>query len=169
MIQKKVCMLGAYSVGKTSLVQRYVHSIFSEKYMTTVGVKIDKKAMVVDEQDITLMLWDMVGKDDYSKVATKQLRGASGYLLVVDPTRPATFDVGLEIRKIVVDNYGEIPFVVAMNKHDLEAQWILSKEQKTQIESLKESGWSFINTSAKNGEAVEDVFECLTRQMLKTA
>ena len=45
MIQKKICMLGAFAVGKTSLVQRYVHSLYSDKYLTTVGVKIDKKAL----------------------------------------------------------------------------------------------------------------------------
>ena len=56
MIQKKVCMIGPVSVGKTSLVARYVHSIFSETYLSTIGVKIDKKQLNVDGTELTLIL-----------------------------------------------------------------------------------------------------------------
>ena len=84
MIQKKICMLGAFAVGKTSLVAQYVSSLFSEKYLSTVGVKIDKKQLTVDGRDVTLMLWDIYGQDDYQTVQPSQLRGMSGYLLVVD-------------------------------------------------------------------------------------
>ena len=67
MIQKKICMLGAFAVGKTSLVKQYVSGIFSEKYHTTVGVKIDKKMVEVDGQSMTLILWDLHGEDEFSK------------------------------------------------------------------------------------------------------
>ena len=70
MIQKKICMLGGFAVGKTSLVARYVTSMFSEKYLTTVGVKIDKKQVAVDGRDVTLMLWDIYGQDDFQDVQT---------------------------------------------------------------------------------------------------
>ena len=56
MIQKKICMVGSPSVGKTSLVARYVHSLFSDKYLSTIGVKIDKKTLRVNDRDVTLML-----------------------------------------------------------------------------------------------------------------
>ena len=92
MIQKKICMLGGFAVGKTSLVARYVTSLFSEKYLSTVGVKIDKKQVSVDGQDVTLMLWDIYGQDEFQTVQTSQLRGMSGYLLVVDGTRRATLE-----------------------------------------------------------------------------
>ena len=81
MVQKKVCMLGSFSVGKTSLVRRFVESIFSDTYLTTVGVKIDKKALQVDGNDATLMLWDIYGEDDFQKLRMSYLRGASGFLL----------------------------------------------------------------------------------------
>ena len=96
MIQKKICMLGGFAVGKTSLVARYVTSMFSEKYLTTVGVKIDKKQVAVDGRDVTLMLWDIYGQDDFQDVQTSQLRGMSGYLLVVDGTRRATLETARE-------------------------------------------------------------------------
>ena len=89
MIQKKVCLLGGFAVGKTSLVSRFVTSIFSEKYLTTVGVKVDKKLVSVNGQDVTLMLWDIYGEDEFQTVQPSYLRGASGYLV-----RPRFFDLG---------------------------------------------------------------------------
>ena len=80
MIRKKICMIGAFAVGKTSLVRRFVQSIFDEKYLTTVGVKIDKKVVEVDGRQIMLMLWDLEGQDVYHSVRTSYLRGAAGYL-----------------------------------------------------------------------------------------
>ena len=68
MLQKKICMLGSFAVGKTSLVQRFVKSIYSEVYQTTVGVKVDKKDVQVNGTDLTLMLWDIYGEDDYQKM-----------------------------------------------------------------------------------------------------
>jgi GTPase SAR1 family protein len=78
MIQKKVCMLGSFSVGKTSLVRRFVESMFSDAYLTTVGVKIDKKPLQVEGNDLTLMLWDIYGEDDFQKMRMSYLRGARG-------------------------------------------------------------------------------------------
>ena len=90
MIQKKICMLGGYAVGKTSLVSRYVSSMFSEKYMTTIGVKIDKKGVDTEKDRVELVIWDIYGQDDFQKVRMSYLRGASGYLLVLDGTRGGT-------------------------------------------------------------------------------
>ena len=87
MIQKKICLLGGFGVGKTSLVSRFVHSIFSDKYLTTVGVKIDKKRVDLGSQQVDLVIWDIYGEDDFQKVRMSYLRGASGYLLVADGTR----------------------------------------------------------------------------------
>jgi GTPase SAR1 family protein len=61
-VQKKICMLGGFSVGKTSLVKRYVASIFSESYLTTVGVKIDKKTVTLGERVVHLILWRITAR-----------------------------------------------------------------------------------------------------------
>ena len=66
MIQKKICLLGASSVGKTSLVKQFVEGIFSEKYLTTIGVKIDKKTLSIANEQVNLLLWDMEGNDRYN-------------------------------------------------------------------------------------------------------
>jgi GTPase SAR1 family protein len=67
-LQKKICMLGGFSVGKTSLVKRYVQSVFSETYLTTVGVKIDKKTVDLPDRSVSLILWDLAGEDDISSL-----------------------------------------------------------------------------------------------------
>lgn len=96
--QKKVCMLGAFSVGKTSLVKRFVQSIFSETYLTTVGVKIDKKNVVLSDRIVTLILWDLAGEDDIASLRMSYLRGSAGYVLVADGTRPSTLEIALSLR-----------------------------------------------------------------------
>ena len=90
MIQKKVCMLGAFAVGKTSLVKRFVDSMFSEKYQTTVGVKIDRKRIQLDEQEVNLVLWDIHGEDELQKVRLSYVRGTSGSICssLMEPGMP---------------------------------------------------------------------------------
>jgi len=68
MISQKICLLGAPAVGKTSLARRFVFSTFSDKYHSTIGVKIDKKSIVVDDMDVNLIIWDVQGEDRYQKV-----------------------------------------------------------------------------------------------------
>ena len=87
MISKKICMIGAFSVGKSALVERFVHSVFSDRYLSTVGVKISKKSICLDGVDLTMVLWDMEGKDDFADVHMSYLRGAMGFFAVADGTR----------------------------------------------------------------------------------
>ncbi len=101
MLQKKICMVGAFATGKTSLVARFVNRIFSEVYQSTVGVKIDKKIVNLNGTDLTLILWDLHGEDNFQKVRMSYLRGSSGYLLVVDGTRRNTLDKALELQQRV--------------------------------------------------------------------
>jgi hypothetical protein len=100
MIQKKICMLGSFAVGKTSLVSCFVSSIFSEKYLTTVGVKVDKKVVLVDDREVTLLLWDIYGQDEFQTVQRSYLRGTAGYLLVVDGTRRATLETACQLQQM---------------------------------------------------------------------
>ena len=163
MIQKKICMLGGFAVGKTSLVARYVTSLFSEKYLSTVGVKIDKKQIAVDGRDVTLMLWDIYGQDDFQTVQASQLRGMSGFLLVVDGTRRATLETARLMQQKATDAVGPVPFILLLNKADLASEWEIDEQA---FFKLAEQGWRVIRTSAKTGEGVEQAFETLTRAML---
>jgi len=162
-LKKKVCMLGSFSVGKTSLVRRYVESLYEEKYLTTVGVKVDKKTLHVDGEEVTLLLWDLAGDDDFQKLRMTYLNGASGYLLVADGTRRATLEKALEVHERVKSALGEIPFVMALNKCDLAADWEVTEEAE---QGLRARGWTVLRASAKTGEAVEELFQSLARAML---
>jgi len=106
MIQKKICMLGSFSVGKTSLVRRFVTSEFNEKYHTSIGVKVDKKIFRVQDQDVTLVLWDIYGEDAFQKLQMSYLRGMSGYFMVADGTRRQTVDVALALARWFVASGG---------------------------------------------------------------
>ncbi len=156
-------MLGAASVGKTSLVRRFVQGIFSDKYLTTIGVKIDKRTVDVDGQNVELLLWDLSGEDAYNVVSMSYLRGAAGYLLVADGTRRLTIDTARILKDRVEDSIGSIPFVAVLNKVDLTSSWDLDDDL---IEELTSSGWELARTSAKTGEGVEDVFAKLVRKMM---
>ena len=163
MIKKKICMLGAFSVGKTSLVKRFVESIYSEKYQTTIGVKIDKKTVAIKDNEVNLILWDLPGEDDFQSIQTSYLRGASGYLLVVDRTRSSTLETALTIQKKTTEMIGNVPNVLVINKNDLHEKWELDESN---LIYLSEMGLNIIKTSAKTGEGVEIAFHTLTELML---
>jgi len=163
MLQKKICMLGSFAVGKTSLVRRFVESIYSDVYQTTVGVKIDKKNVQINEKQVSLVLWDIYGEDDYQKMRWTYLRGASGYLLVADGTRKATLEKAVSMEQRVRDEVGAIPFVLVINKSDLIRDWELDPALESHLAA---QGWCIVRSSAKTGEGVEESFSLLTRKML---
>jgi len=164
MQQKKICMLGAFAVGKTSLVRRYVQSIFSDTYLTTVGVKIDKRVVTVGDETANLILWDIAGEDEVSSVRTTYLRGASGYLLVVDGTRAATLEVARSLRQRTEREIGTVPFIALVNKVDLRDEWAVTQEE---LDELRAAGWPLALTSARTGEGVEAAFQDLAERMLR--
>lgn len=165
MLQKKICMLGSFSVGKSSLVRRFVESIFDEKYHTTIGVKVDKKVVQASGEEVTLVLWDIHGEDIYQKMRMNYLRGMSGYLLVIDGTRRQTLIDALSLNERVVKEIGPVPAVLVLNKSDLIDQWEIDDAQQAK---LAKDGWKIVKTSARSGEAVEDVFLQLAKAILAT-
>ncbi len=162
-MQKKICLLGGFAVGKTSLVSRFVHSIFSDKYLTTVGVKIEKKSVEVDDRQLDLVIWDIYGEDDFQKVRLSYLRGASGYLLVVDGTRRATLDTALALQAVAEQAIGKVPFIMVVNKADLADNWQIDDRL---LDEYARRGWSVVKTSAKTGDEVENAFARLAQAML---
>ena len=164
-LQKKICMVGAFAVGKTSLVARFVHSMFTEKYHTTIGVKIDKKELRVAAQPVTFLLWDLAGEDDFLQVRMSYMRGAAGYLLVVDGTRRDTLDTAMRLQERVEAAIGKVPFVLVCNKSDLSAGWEIDEET---LAALKAKGWEVILTSARSGAGVEETFLALAKKILET-
>ncbi len=165
-IQKKICMLGGFAVGKTSLVKRFVTGQFSEKYHTTIGVKIDQKSLCIDSTNVLLVLWDVYGEDDFQKVRASYLQGSAGYLLMVDGTRKETLDVARQLRTLALQTMGPVPYALVVNKHDLFESWQVEPEM---YQDLASQACLVIESSAKTGEGVELAFVALAREMLKVS
>ncbi len=163
MIKKKVCMIGAFAAGKTSLVQKFVYSIFSEKYLTTIGVKVDKKSMTLQDKTIDLILWDLHGEDDFQDIRPSYLKGSSGLIFVVDGTRQNTLPVALRLMDMTREICGTLPYIFAINKCDLQKEWDI--ESRT-LDRMNEEGYHMIQTSAKTGHGVQIAFERLAEQMI---
>jgi small GTP-binding protein len=157
-LQRKLCMLGGFGVGKTSLVKRFVHSVFSDAYLTTVGVKVDKKTVELAGKSVNLILWDLAGEDDLASLRMTYLRGAAGYLLIADGTRPATLDVALSLNQRVEAEFGNLPFALLLNKSDLRDQWAIGDAE---VAGLNDRGWWIRSSSAVTGEGVEEAFRDL--------
>lgn len=154
-------MVGHFGVGKTSLVRRFVDSIYDERYHTTVGVKTDKKEVVVGSKSLTLMLWDMAGKDDLAEVKLSHLTGASGYILVVDGCRAVTLETAIQLQRAISEQFGALPFVLAVNKSDLAERWELKRSD------IEACGWQTFDTSAKLGTGVEAAFLTLAEKLME--
>ena len=163
MIQKKVALLGASGVGKTSLVRRYVESLFDDAYLTTIGVKIDKKVVSAAGQDVTLVLWDVAGAEERFSVPSSYVRGASGVLLVADGTRPETLAEAFDILDQITRDVGPLPYGLVLNKADLTEAW--------RIDEADAAGRAVVpirvlRSSAKTGAGVDEAFGALAEAML---
>ncbi len=163
MIQKKICMLGSFAVGKSSLVRRFVEGFFSDTYMTTVGVKIDKKVVQVNGTEISLVLWDLYGDDDFQKIRWSHFNGAAGYLLVADGTRRATLEKAEFLEERARKEIGPLPFIFLINKNDLADEWEIDSENEAQLAT---KNWTVLRTSAKTGEHVDEAFIQLARKIV---
>ncbi len=164
MIQKKICLVGAFATGKTSLVSRFVKSIYSDIYHSTVGVKIDKKVVKLKQQEVSLILWDIHGEDEFQRVQMSYLRGASGYFLVVDGTRRYTLDKAFSLQDRVENSIGQVPFILLLNKLDLTDDWEIDDAT---LNSILQKKWIVIKSSAKTGLGVEEAFQKLTEKMME--
>ena len=165
MISTKVCMIGAFAVGKTSLVTQFVQRMFSDRYLTTVGVRIDTREIEIDGQQLKLILWDIAGRDEFSALNHSYIAGASAYLLVVDGTRASTLIVAAELQSELQQALGNVPYIVLINKGDLRGQWEVTQ---TDIDAIRGNASATVITSAKTGEGVEVAFEQLARAILKS-
>ncbi|GAA0707745.1 Rab family GTPase [Dokdonella soli] len=151
----KVCMLGDFGVGKTSLVARFVRSTFSDKYLTTVGVKVDSKEVVLaNGHPLKLVVWDIAGRSALDALGVHYLRGASALLLVADGTRESslssTLNLLMQSRNLLPDAVA----VLAVNKLDLVERWEVAPST---LAELRRSLPVF-ETSALSGDGVERAF-----------
>nr|WP_252728034.1 Rab family GTPase [Alteromonas sp. C1M14] len=151
-------MLGPTGVGKTSLVRQFVDGIFSEKYLTTIGVKIDKKQVDIGDKSLQLLVWDIEGVDRYCGFNPRYLRGAAAFVIVVDQTRSQSLLEGMDIFASARESYPNTPAFFVVNKSDLPSEWYWTKEE---IKERQSRFTGAFNTSAKTGENVEALFQMI--------
>lgn len=157
-------MLGAFAVGKTSLVRRFVVNLYDERYQTTIAVSVQKKDVELAAGTVTLMLYDLYGDDEFQAVPERYFHGMAGYLLVLDGTRRATLDKARELQARVVEAVGNVPFVCALNKADLDTTWEVGEDELRELEA---DGWNLVRTSALSGDGVQQAFEALASAMVQ--
>jgi len=161
-IAKKICLIGRFAVGKTSLVKQFVDNQFSEKYKTTVGVSISTKKLKIDDIDLSLVIWDIAGfeRDSHYK---HYLRGVNGIIWVLDGTEPESFEI-LEIIEKSLPEIKQIPAICFVNKYDLVKKWKIGENE---MQQLHKSFSHILKTSAKTGENVETGFKQLAEMLIK--
>jgi small GTP-binding protein len=163
-IQKKVCLLGDFAVGKTSLIRRFVEDRFDDRYLSTIGVKISRKPVEMGDFTLNLLIWDLAGGDDFSKTGASYLRGAVAGLIVCDLTRPDTLasyeQYASQVRQINPDAI----LVFTGNKADLTSERVIHEEELLAVTNLL--GGSYLDTSAKTGFQVETAFQILAQQIM---
>ena len=164
-LSAKICLLGDYAVGKTSLVRRFVYNLFEDKYLSTIGVKVSRKVVAVPRGDevieLVVMLWDLAGSEEFDSVRASYLRGAAGALVVCDVTqRSALATIPQYVEQIRALN-PHAAIDLAGNKQDLADQRALGEDELTRTAS--DLGAGYFPTSAKTGAGVEEAFRHLGR------
>ncbi|MFN8454876.1 MAG: Rab family GTPase [Anaerolineae bacterium] len=165
---KKVCLLGDFAVGKTSLVRRFVYNLFSDKYLSTIGVNVSRKTVAVQQADdvaeLTMMLWDLAANAEFDQMQASYLRGAAGAIVVCDLTRPETLSSVKTHAQNLRDTSAKAHLILAANKADLVDQHQVTPAEVEAVAAALEVPFYF--TSAKNGTQVEDIFRHLGRLLL---
>jgi GTPase SAR1 family protein len=139
--------------------------MFADRYLTTVGVKIDKRIVESAGGQVNLILWDISGEDEFSQLQMSYLRGAAGYLFVADGLRPATLGKVIDLERRAREELGPRPFVLALNKADMQSSW---RVDDAELEALEGKGWKMLRTSALSGDGVEAAFDELAAATLET-
>jgi small GTP-binding protein len=164
MISKKIVLIGDFSVGKTSLIRRFVDNQFSDTYLSTIGVKISRKEIVLPSGTVQGLIWDVEGGTETKPVNRVYLTGADGCIIVADVTREETIEHIETYIDIIHETSPKAVFIVVLNKADC-----LTESEKEQLETTLLQHYEEARlTSAKSGEGVEEMFETLAGCMMET-
>lgn len=155
-------MLGSFGVGKTSLVRRFVHNKFDEKYLTTIGVQISQKTLSPiknSNESLKLILWDIAHIEKFDNVIKNYFRGSHAAIIVFDFSRPQTFKESDVFLKPYFNVNPKSKIIFVGNKVDLVEGDSIETEQLLQF--AKKFNTSHFLTSAKTGKNVEALFSKL--------
>ncbi|MHA1576140.1 MAG: Rab family GTPase [Candidatus Thorarchaeota archaeon] len=167
----KIVVLGEGAVGKTAIVTRFSHGFFRTDYKTTIGSQFAVKNLDIADTDgsgnttVKLQIWDVAGQSRFQILRPMYYRGSSGGVLVFDVTRRRTFIVLEEWLKELETAVGKkIPLILVANKTDLPDRVVEPAEGK---EFADARDMPYLETSAKTGEGILDIFEELGDRLVK--
>jgi len=175
-IKKNIILLGDPAVGKTSLIRRYVLDQFDERYVTTIGSKVTKKEVLIqnggDPIRIIMLIWDIIGQKEYELTQTLSMKNIDGAILVSDMTRAETIEsLSTYWLPKIKATRGNIPLVFLANKSDMADERVFGVDE---LEETAKSGGVDRNTnlhcfatSAKTGENIESAFHMLAGSLLE--
>jgi len=161
----KILTVGDGSVGKTTLLQRYVEGLFKEDQKMTIGVNFYLKRIQIRDFDIALQLWDFGGQERFRFLLKKYIKGAAGALLLYDLSNPATINGANEWVELVRMHNSSLPVILVGTKYDL----VDPEYYDDNVSNLALAKFDFIasiKTSSKTGKNVEDVFNMLINNLL---
>lgn len=163
---RKVCLVGHFFVGKTSLSRRFHSDTFSEQYLATVGVTVNTKDVVLeDESELRLVVWDLASIEELSALNMNYLRGSAGIVLVADATRKPTLEHALRVKRDIDLKVARLPTVLMINKVDLLQEREIAAEDVARTQRL---GIACFETSAKTGAGVNDAFHYMAQLLAKS-
>ncbi|MCY7384714.1 MAG: GTP-binding protein [Microcoleus sp. CAN_BIN18] len=172
-ISKKMCMIGDFGVGKTSLIRRFVDRQFSDEYLSTVGVKISSKIITLEnikqQENVTakLLIWDLEGHTKFKGIAPTYLQGASGVLIVADVSRTETVERISEHVKLFSSINPKGSIIIALNKVDLIDEEKLALLVEISHSIGQDKVIAVYTTSAKTGKDVDEIFHKLAYTMVE--
>jgi len=171
-ITKKICLLGDFNVGKTSLVRRFVEDKFSDRYLSTVGVKVSRKSTDVrtelDIQSIDLLVWDLEGNTKFKSITPSYLKGASASIIVADLSRTDTIKNLNQHLQLFFQINPKSKAAIALNKADLIPEEKLAKLVENYQSQSSKRVLGVYTTSAKTGDRVNEIFQRLAEELVAT-
>ncbi len=159
MFTYKIVLVGNFGVGKTSLIKRFVENSFSEEYLSTIGVSISKKTI----DNATIMIWDIEGHTEFKPIFKQYLLGSKGFIIVADLLREETIDAIQNHIELCHNVVKDAPICIALNKNDMPHKF--DKHNLQAIKSLSPTIIDIVKTSAKSGDAVENIFVKLNKKI----
>lgn len=172
-ISKKICLVGDFGVGKTSLIRRFVDRQFSDKYFSTVGVKISRKTVELEQVkqheklSVNLLIWDLEGSTKFKAIAPTYLQGASAAILVGDVSRQETIEHLADHLNLFLSVNPKGFIIIALNKSDLADEEKLAKLLQMSNNYQQAQVLSIQPTSAKTGQAVDEIFKNIAYKIIE--
>jgi Ras-related protein Rab-1A len=160
--------IGDSGVGKSALMMRFADDSFKGSFMSTVGIDFKMKTIQIDGKRVKIQIWDTAGQERFRTITKTYYRGAHGYVLVYDITSAESFEhVKYWLGEIKKNGNEDVHKVIVGNKADLEDQRMVKFDEGKAFSD--EKNIPFLETSAKDGLNVQDLFMRMTRGYLKLA